>query len=151
MRIVTLCALAACAPASPFQGPGFDGELITDAPGPFQAVATHTRAKSGSVGAFGDAVAAVEEQLDTQPGFIGSSLRARMPGRERWTLTVWEDEESLLAFVTSGAHLEAMVDQAELIDGVYSARWVVEPGELPLDWSDVLHQLEQVAPADPWE
>jgi heme-degrading monooxygenase HmoA len=145
-----LLPCAACALSTPFSGPGFDEGLVTDAPGPFVAVATHTRASRGMGGAFDDHVSAVTDQLATQPGFVGGSLRGRLLGREAWTLTVWEDEESLADFVSSGAHLEAMNDAPDVIDGVYYASWSVARDEMPPSWDDALDHLADAEPDHLW-
>jgi heme-degrading monooxygenase HmoA len=142
--------LSACTAASPFAGPGWDDGLTTDAPGPFIAVATHTRATAGRESTFDLHVDAIKAQLETQPGLVGSSLRGRIPGRERWTLTVWEDEESIVDFVVAGAHAEAMSDYENAIEGIYYATWTVEADELPLDWSDALDRLKEVEPDELW-
>jgi heme-degrading monooxygenase HmoA len=124
--------------------------VSTSADGPFLVVATHTRVAKGERRAFGDHVDAIKTQLDGQPGFIGQSLRANMPGRERWTMTVWEDEASMLAFVVSDAHLAAMGQSTTVIDGVYSAAWWVDAEELPVSWSDAVEKLNEAAPDEPW-
>lgn len=152
LRLVALSALAAgCTVASPMTGPGWDGDaLLTDAEGPFVAVATHTRIAKGEGAAFDDHVDAITAQLDGQEGFVARSLRAKLPGRERWTLTVWEDEESLAAFVVGGAHADAMGDSATVIEGLYSVSWTVEPDAMPIEWGDVLDRLAAVEPDPAW-
>ncbi|MCB9676178.1 MAG: DUF3291 domain-containing protein [Alphaproteobacteria bacterium] len=143
VMLVTGCALG-----SPMSGPGLDGE----AEGPYIAVATHTRFASGQQKAFADHVAAVNAQMDAQPGFVARALRARILGRERWTLTVWEDEESLLEFAYgAGAHATAIGDAGTVIEGVYSAQWEVEPEDLPIPWDVALEHLAAERATPPWE
>lgn len=140
--------LAGCAISQPFSGPGWDGELITDAEGPFVTAVTHTRAAKGAGKEFDRHVDAVLDQMEEQPGFIGGSLRGRIIGREAWTMTVWEDEASLGAFVGGGAHLEAMVDASSVVDGVWSVTYSVTREEMPPSWSHALDELEKVEPKD---
>ena len=143
MRLPLIVVLTSgCVVGSGFDGPGSDAE------GPFLAVATHTMAKSGAVGDFGDAVKRIDDQLAESDGFVGVAYRGRLLGRERWTLTVWEDEDSLYAFSSSGAHLEAMEDTPNLIDGVYTASWWLD--ELPPSWDDAEAALAEVEPETPF-
>ena len=41
----------------------------------------------------------IRRQLDDSEGLIGYSLDANVPGRKFWSLSVWENEESLRRFV----------------------------------------------------
>ncbi|MEQ1501524.1 MAG: antibiotic biosynthesis monooxygenase [Myxococcota bacterium] len=150
IQIVFSTALVAgCAIAQPFEGPGYaDGVLTSDAEGPFVAAATHTRAKIGAGNAFDAQLDAILDQLDAQPGLVGLSLRGEILGRDKWTLTVWETEEDLAGFVTSDAHLEAMGQADALVDAVYSATWSTT--EVPPSWDEVLDELAEVEPSDPW-
>ena len=79
---------------------------------------------------------------------VGYSLRGRVPGRERWTVSVWESEEDLLAFVTTGAHADAMAEAGTVIDGVWSATYLVEAADLPPAWDTALDHLAEVEPDD---
>ena len=139
--------MAACSVSSGFSGPGYDGALTTDAEGPFVAVVTHTRPAKGERKAFGDHVDGIMDQLDTQPGYIGGALRARVMGSERWTLTVWEDEESMHAFVLEGAHRQALETSGTVIDGVRSAMWTLSSEEVPPSWDEALSHLDGVPEA----
>lgn len=150
--ILTSLFLGACAAGSPLSGPGYntDEGVLIDSEGPYLMVATHTRIAEGERARFGEHVDAIKLQQDEHPGFMARALRAEAPGRERWTLTMWEDEESVMEFTFSGAHLDAMLDSNSTIDGVYSAGWWVESDELPVRWSDVLDELDAEAPEEPW-
>ncbi|MCA9566405.1 MAG: DUF3291 domain-containing protein [Myxococcales bacterium] len=150
MRLSPFLFLAACSIGAPLAGP--DLEAAAAGEGPYIAVATHTRYARGQQKAFGELVDAVNAQMDAQPGFVGRALRARVGGRERWTLTVWEDEASLEAFAyAQGSHADAMAQSATVIDGVYSARWEVQPDELPIPWSEALDHLAEVRSTPPWD
>lgn len=135
--------LGGCSIAAPFEGPGYDPAqgLVTNAEGPFFAVVTKARIRRGEGQAFNAHVEAIQDSLDGQPGLVGSALRAQLGGRDRWTLTVWEDAESLLQFATGEAHLEAMVDADAITDGVWSASWALQPAEVPPGWDEALERL----------
>ena len=142
--ILALTFALACTPAEPLEGPGYnetDGLLI-DAEELVVAI-TYADVAAGQKRAFNDHVEAVVEQTEESPGFVARSLRGEIPGREVWTLTVWEDEESLLAFATSGAHLEAMSEYAALTEVAESRTWTIDASEMPVDWDDALLHLEE--------
>lgn len=142
--ILAFALSLACAPSEPLEGPGYTeaGGFLIDADTLVVAV-TYADIASGQRGAFDDHVDAITAQADASPGFVARSLRGKVPGREVWTLTVWEDEDSLLGFATSGAHLEAMSAYVELTDAAYSQTWTIDADEMPVDWDDALARLEQ--------
>ncbi len=136
--------------AAPFEGPGFDDGAILE--GPFMVAVTHTRVAKGQVPAFSDHLDAIKTQQDDHDGFVGRSLRIRLTSRTRWTITIWEDEDSMFRFVTEGAHLEAMLDSSTVIDGVRSAVWTVEDDDaFPPSWNEALTELDLQSPEIPWE
>ena len=140
--------ITACGPAErPFEGPGFDAEsgVTTTAEGPFFAVVTHAGVAKGQVKDFEAHVAAIMTQLDEgQSGYVGSSLRGQ--GLDRWTLTVWEDEESLGAFAFGEVHLAAMAETGTLTDVSRSTSWTIQPDAMPPSWDDALDKLDADRP-----
>ncbi|MEO0601823.1 MAG: antibiotic biosynthesis monooxygenase [Myxococcota bacterium] len=146
LSLVTLFAWA-CVASGPFSGPGFqDGALVNEADGPYFAVATRAIIASGQRSAFNEHVGRIRDQLEETEGCIGYELRGRVPGREVWTLTVWESEDAMLAFMTSGAHAEAMRTATELVAEFDSAAFEVEEDDLPVAWDRVEEALAE-APA----
>ncbi|MEN0066579.1 MAG: hypothetical protein AAGA48_30880 [Myxococcota bacterium] len=137
-------ALTACAVSGTFEGPGYeDGTLVTEAEGPFVAVATYARRAAGERGRFNGYVSDISTQLDGTVGLVGYALRGELPGREVWTITVWEDEAAMMDFVTSGAHLTAMGSANEVVAEFDSAMFEVDADDLPLDWSTILERLDE--------
>jgi len=70
------------------------------------------------------------KQLRSMPGFFGGYL-AVGPGFAMWTVTVWKNEASMLAFRNSGEHLKAM---PKLIDSCSEAsfvHWTADEIEIP--------------------
>ena len=53
-------------------------------------------------------VFAVRKQLATADGLIGYTLRAKPLARDYWTLSVWQDEHALRAFMDTTPHLQCM-------------------------------------------
>src|SRR5215813_1605054 len=52
----------------------------------------------------------IRRQLKTAPGLIGYSLDAKLFSRKFWTLSAWEDQQGLDAFVRHLPHSRAMRD-----------------------------------------
>lgn len=65
----------------------------------------------------------------------GNLERSMLRGRDGsyWTLTSWRDEESVRAFMLSGAHRQAMPKLLSWCDEASVARYQAPSGELP-DW-----------------
>jgi hypothetical protein len=57
---------------------------------------------------FFRAVLAVRKQLATADGLMGYTLRAHVLARDYWTLSVWQDEHALRAFMGTPPHLQVM-------------------------------------------
>ena len=132
-----------CAVSGPFEGPGFsEGEVTTNTDGPLLAVVTYARRASGERSAFQSYVDTITHQLDETDGLIGYELRGELPGREVWTVTVWESEGAMLDFVASGAHATAMGASSQVVAEFDSAHLEVEAEDLPLDWSELLAALD---------
>jgi len=84
--------------------------------------------------------ARIRRQLRTSSGLLGYSLRARLGSKEFWTLSVWDDEPTLQAFVAAPPHSAAMKALATHMGRTRFARWIVKGSDLPLQWSDALQR-----------
>jgi hypothetical protein len=71
---------------------------------------------------------------------IGYSLRAQVAAKQFWTLSVWEDETSLQAFVVAPPHVAVMKAMAPFMGATRFVRWDVKGSELPLRWDDALRR-----------
>ena len=135
-----------CAVAQPFAGPGWDPDegLTADVEGPIIVTATYAKIASGEKRAFNDHVDRIAESLDAGPeGLIGYSLRGELAGDEVWTVSAWEDEDALMWFIASEAHLAAMQEVSTLTEDAHFARWEEpEPAALVIDWDDIEARLE---------
>lgn len=144
--IASSLALSGCVLATPFQGPGYDREtgIAAKVQGPLVASVTYAKIRDDGDNrqVFFDYVERVEAILPQRKGFVGYSKRADFLGNEAWTLSVWKDKESLIAFLESDEHTHA-VDKAmrTLEDGKF-ARLSVTPDELPVPWERALAALE---------
>jgi hypothetical protein len=53
-------------------------------------------------------VAAVRRQLAAADGLVGYTLRAKPLARDYWTLSVWQDDGALRAFMRTPPHVQLM-------------------------------------------
>jgi hypothetical protein len=82
-------------------------------------------------------------QLKTTAGIIGYALQARPFSRQFWTLSVWEDQQSLNNFVRQIPHSQIMQALAPHMGETKFAQWTVTSSEIPLDWPSALARLNQ--------
>ena len=144
--VLSALFLGGCVVASPFEGPGFSrsGALDDALEGPLIASVTYARIKDDGVSrrTFFANADAVEAALPQQPGFVGFSKRADLLGNEAWTLTVWRDRESLLAFVNGAVHRRAVQAAWDSFDDARFARLTIAAADMPLGWDRALAALE---------
>ncbi len=58
-----------------------------------------------------------------------------------WTCTVWQDEAAMRAFMTSGAHRDAMSRLPEWCDEASVAHWQQDSAEPPA-WSEIYRRMQ---------
>lgn len=145
-----MLAASGCYLEQPFEGPGYslsDG-ILTDAEGPFVASSTNLILADGDAPkqAFDKHMAVLSEKIKTQPGLIGVSLALPIGTEGYRTLTVWENEEAVLAWVTSDEHSAAMAEMADKAkEGSAVTSWSMERAELeagPPSWEDARKRVE---------
>jgi len=147
LAVASSLALGGCVFATPFEGPGFSKGAgpAADLEGPLVASVTYAVISDEGENrrTFFDYVEKVEDILVTQPSLVGYSRRADFLGNEAWTLTVWRDRESLLAFVNGTEHRRAVKEAWDTFDDARFARLEVQPEDLPLQWERALAALER--------
>lgn len=94
------------------------------------------------VPAFGIYTIQVLKQLSSAQGMIGFSLRARPLAKKFWTLSAWESESAMRAFVQSPPHLKIMATLAPHMSSTEFLRWKVRGVDLPLKWEDALERFD---------
>jgi hypothetical protein len=85
----------------------------------------------------------IQRQLRTAPGLIGYSMEAKLFARKFWTLSVWEDQQSLNDFVRKVPHLRIMQALAPHMGETKFAQWTVTHAEIPIDWQSAKARLGQ--------
>jgi hypothetical protein len=81
----------------------------------------------------------ITKQVRAAPGIVGWSLGMNLPTLEFYTLSAWENAESLRAFVHAGAHGETVkqFEQATRRPSIF-VQFRVAGRELPLRWDDAI-------------
>jgi hypothetical protein len=143
MRGVAIVALlVGCAPKTnegPLEGPGVDeqGRITVEADELLVAL-THLQVKNapGPGKTFGGHANAVGTHLfETEPeGWVGVAFK-NVGRLDWWTMTVWESEDAMLAFVVSNPHAAAMRDFEDIVVGGETRSLWMSAEELPLDWT----------------
>jgi hypothetical protein len=79
------------------------------------------------------------------PGALGVSLRAHPLAGRYYTLSMWDDEASLIAFADGGDHRAAVRRISELgpVSGILISR---EDGASRPRWGDILHWVSSAEP-----
>lgn len=85
--------------------------------------------------------AQVMKQLASAEGLLGYSVLARPLAKRFWTLSAWESEATLRAFVQHPPHVRIMTKLTPYMGETKFVRWTVRGSELPLRWDDALRRL----------
>jgi len=91
-------------------------------------------------------------ELPTQPGLVGYSFRFELLGPSAWTMTAWDNDASLNAFVRSPAHREALRRSGETVQNLRFATIEMPVGSLPINWREarrLLAEADEKKPAHP--
>ncbi len=76
-----------------------------------------------------------QRQLREANGLIGYSLHAQPLRRQFWTLSVWEDQRSLMDFVRQVPHGKIMQTLAPHMSKTQFVQWKVKASDIPLNWN----------------
>ena len=80
----------------------------------------------------------ITRQLQGSAGLIGYSLYTELVAGRFWTLSVWEDEAALQAFVHAAPHVETMRNLIPHMGPTRFVRWTVVGTGIPISWDDAL-------------
>lgn len=145
--VVAVVFASGCEIAQPFAGPGFkDGKVTSKAAGPFMASTTLLQLEDTNEASdtFNKHMTILQEKLKTQPGLIGLSLAfTPLDNKAGYrTLTVWESEDAMFAWVASDEHAAAMQEMADLAAGGAVAAWELKKDDvIPPTWDDAKARL----------
>ena len=82
----------------------------------------------------------VEAQLAVTKGLIGYSLHAKLGQRSFWTLSVWESEQFLEAFVHDGIHAGVMKMLVPDMAAPNFIGWKIKGDAYPPAWEIALRR-----------
>jgi hypothetical protein len=95
----------------------------------------------------------IMKQADAAPGIVGWSLGANLFRREFYTLSAWQDAESLRRFVRDGDHLASLAQfDGDMRRKSIFVYYSVLGRDLPLAWPDALARQEKhdaIRPSNP--
>jgi len=80
----------------------------------------------------------VIRQLEHSPGLVAYSLSTELSKGHFWTLSVWEGEPALQAFVHAAPHANTMRSLAPHMGQTRFVRWVIRGSQLPVAWDEAL-------------
>jgi hypothetical protein len=83
----------------------------------------------------------IQKQLKQVTGVVGYTLRAKILVKTFWTLSVWENEAALQAFVGQQPHSDVMKMLAGRMGATAFQGWTVKGSEIPLRLENELHRL----------
>jgi len=83
----------------------------------------------------------VMRQLAAAQGLLGYSVLARPLSKRFWTLSAWENEAALRAFVQHPPHVRLMAALTPHMGETKFVRWMVKGSQLPLRWDDALRRF----------
>jgi len=82
----------------------------------------------------------IVRQLRRSSGLIAYSLYTELTAARFWTLSVWENELALQAFVHASPHVEAMRVLIPHMGPTRFVRWTVSGTGLPISWDEALRR-----------
>lgn len=83
----------------------------------------------------------VLRELRTTDGLFGYAMWTQPLAKRFWTLSAWEGEASLQAFIQRPPHLGAVARLAPHLAGARFLRWSVRGAELPLSWGAAMRRF----------
>jgi quinol monooxygenase YgiN len=87
-------------------------------------------------------------QVRSAPGCLGASLLAQPLRRVFYTLSAWENRDTLYAFAATRPHRDIMASLRPTMRSATFTFWDVPAGQLPLTWDDAQRRLAGQAQAD---
>lgn len=86
-------------------------------------------------------------QIRRADGYLGGALHHDRD-HAYWTASVWRNEAALMAYVTSGAHRDAMPKMSEWGNEASTVRWEQDGPELP-SWPVAIERMRREGRALP--
>jgi nitrite reductase/ring-hydroxylating ferredoxin subunit len=88
-------------------------------------------------------VSGIRRQLAESEGLVGYSLDAHVLAKEFWTLSVWEDRDSLWRFVHGMPHSRTMSDLRPHMGQTEFFHFEVAGDSIPPDWQETKRRMRE--------
>lgn len=82
----------------------------------------------------------VGKQLAETRGLVGYSFRAKLSSHRFWTLSIWEDEQALSAFVNRDPHRATMGMLQSYMGETAFTRWTIRGSDIPPSWDEAIRR-----------
>ena len=140
--VVILALITGCSVATPFKW--VNGESAKKTLGAIDndqvlVAITHANIDSDKRDVFDAGAYRVLASLPAQPGLLAYSVRRQLFGDEVWTATIWLDEGSMLRFVQSPAHVQAVRESQSAVRQIEYTRLLIARSDLPPSWDVLLN------------
>jgi nitrite reductase/ring-hydroxylating ferredoxin subunit len=125
---------------------------FTDAEGDkeYPALLSHLPLKTfGAMPKFFRFLFGIRRQLAESEGLIGYTLDAHPLAKEFWTLSVWEDKDSLWRFVQKMPHSQAMQNLLPHMKQTEFFHFEVKGSSVPPDWQETRRRMRERATEAP--
>lgn len=134
--------LTGCAVGGPFRKTTLarEGGLPPDQP--ILVVLSAVEHRPGMRREFFKDTKAVLATMPEQPGLLGYAVRFELFGNKAWTMSAWQDEASMRAFVRSPAHRDAVCRSGRTAQNIRFASLEMPLRALPMGWSDARKLLD---------
>lgn len=146
------CVEANLIEARKLSGPGFDAEqggFLGATSASYVVSTTQIYVPKEKQGPFLGLATAVSTQLEATDGLVAYALGYDSGCEVNRTLSVWESEEKMYAFVGSDAHLEAMSQTTDVSVTGRVTHWTATAEEVEaLDWDVARAKLDLVEPSN---
>ncbi len=135
----------------PLSGPGYDPEtgFVGEPQATYFAATTQIYVAADAQEAFISASGPVIQQILKTPGLVAWTVGGDTDCQVNRTMTIWESEDAMYSFVTSGAHAEVMGQVTELSLTGKTVHWVITPEEIETQtWDTVRAKLDLEDPSE---
>jgi len=123
--------------------PWSPGPAAADPPAEVVVLASELRLRSlRQVPAFFRASMTILKQTKQAPGAVGVSLRAAPLRRTFWTLSSWESQQAIGAFVAAEPHRTVMKAMRPHMAGTVFTTWTAPADRTP-DWPEADRRIDQ--------
>jgi heme-degrading monooxygenase HmoA len=90
---------------------------------------------------FARLVGVIRKQLADTSGLFGYSMLAKPLSKQYWTVSIWESEAALQAFVRKNPHREVMAALAGHMGATRFVRWTALGSERRPSWGEAISRL----------